>query len=135
MTANLQATVDSQPDTGDQRGTEPESRNVTADSERPGIQCDAVLELLGDEYACEIMRALSTGPMAARDLLEQCDMSRPTVYRRLDRLAAAGVVDSRTASDGDGTDKQEYLLRVSGIQFRISDSGINSAVGPCTADD
>lgn len=103
-----------------------QERIATADASN--VQCNALLGLLGDEYACDIIRALSTGPMTGRDLLDQFDMSRPTVYRRLDELTTAGLVASELIIDRDGNHRQEYRLVYTDIEFRITDDNTDSAV-------
>jgi DNA-binding transcriptional ArsR family regulator len=94
----------------------------------PEVAVEDLLELLGDEYACAILRALEDGPKAARDLLERTDMSRPTVYRRLDRLTDAGIVDSRMALARDGHHRQEFHLVVDAVEFQVGTDGIDGRV-------
>lgn len=94
----------------------------------PDVAFDELLDLLGDEYACEIMQALAGGPMPARALAERCGMSRPTVYRRLDRLTAAGVVASRLRPAADGHHRQEFRLVLDAVEFRVREDGIDGDV-------
>ena len=70
------------------------------------------LRLLADDHAQAILAALAGGPRAGRELAELCDISRPTVYRRLNRLEAAGFVSTEMSPDLDGHHRKEfYLLR------------------------
>ncbi|MFB6228344.1 MAG: ArsR/SmtB family transcription factor, partial [Halobacteriales archaeon] len=55
---------------------------------------EAILSLLNDEYARDILDALGRESLSARELTDRMDASRPTVYRRLDSLEEAGVVES-----------------------------------------
>jgi predicted transcriptional regulator len=93
-----------------------------------------VLDLFGDEYVCDILRALEGDPMPARELAATCDMSRPTVYRRLNRLTDAGLVDSRIAVSPDGHHRKVFRLVVTELHLRIDEDGLTGAV-PCPADD
>lgn len=94
----------------------------------PDVAFDELLDLLGDEYACDILQALAGGPMPARALADRCEMSRPTVYRRLDRLTAAGVVASRLRPAADGHHRQEFRLVLDEVEFRVREDGIDGDV-------
>lgn len=89
---------------------------------------DGVLDVLSDEYACRILCALDGGPLSADDLVAECDMSRPTVYRRLDDLTAVGLVDSRRSLSPEGHTRQEYHCRLSTATFQISEDGVDGTV-------
>jgi len=96
--------------------------------EASDVAVDELLDLLGDEYACDILEALADGPMPARTLADRCGMSRPTVYRRLDRLTAAGVVASRLRPATDGHHRQEFRLVLDAVEFRVCEDGIDGDV-------
>lgn len=104
------------------------SIDATAAESSPDVAFDELLALLADEYACDILRALDDGPMPARTLVETCGMSRPTVYRRLDRLTAAGVVEARMQPDRDGHHRQVFHLVLDEIEFQVRADGINGTV-------
>lgn len=53
----------------------------------------AVLDLLEDEYTRRILEALADGASPACELMDACDASRATVYRRLNRLQDHGLVE------------------------------------------
>jgi len=69
-----------------------------------------LLRLLNDEYARRILRVLSEGSYRGRELSERCEFSRPTVYRRLNRLENAEVVRSELRIDPDGNHCKEFFL-------------------------
>lgn len=134
MTANLRSGGELVPDRIAQNQNSRESdadQDRAADAGPSTVECDDLLALFGDEYACKIIRALSAGPMAARNLLNRFDMSRPTVYRRLDRLTDVGIVDSEMILDKDGYHRQEYRLLFNNVEFRINDDGTAGAVEVC----
>lgn len=84
-------------------------------------QSEDVLELLADEHAQSILRTLRDGPRPAQDLVDDCEASRPTVYRRLDALEDAGVVESRTALHPDGHHRKEFAVAVESISMELAD--------------
>lgn len=79
----------------------------------------AQLRLLDDEYTREILAALADAPLRGRDLIERCDASRSTVYRRLDRLRDAGFVAGETTLDPDGHHCEEFRLVRGEVTVRI----------------
>lgn len=86
-------------------------------SEAPGFE--TVVGLLDDEHAREILAATSIEPMGSADLAERCDASRQTVYRRLDRLQAAGLVAERTRPRPDGHHDTVYLATLDGLRVQL----------------
>jgi len=61
-----------------------------------------VLDALGDEKTRRCCRVLNEKPRSAREIAEITGYSLPTVYRRLNALRQAGIIDSRTTIDPDG---------------------------------
>lgn len=115
-------------------------RSMTAHStpERSGVPSDEsdeapaaeLLSLFGDQYTCDILRALIDRPMAARELAEATDMSRPTVYRRLDRLTDAGLVAETLQVASDGHHRTEFRLAVETVEFEIAADGVCGQINP-----
>lgn len=89
---------------------------------------EELLALFGDEYACNILTSLEEGSKPARALAEDCGMSRPTVYRRLDRLADAGLIDERLQYAPDGNHRKEFYLAVSAVTFDVSTDGFSGRI-------
>jgi DNA-binding transcriptional ArsR family regulator len=90
----------------------------------------AQLRLLDDAYAREILAALAETPLRGRDLIERCDASRSTVYRRLDRLRAAGFVTGETTLDPDGHHCEEFRLVRGAVTVRIDDGALTVVTKP-----
>ena len=97
------------------------------DADHPAVQFQELLELLGDEYACALLCALDDSPATAGELVDRCEMSRPTVYRRLSALTDAGIVDSQAC---DGKQGKTYHLVVDCFEFRLQSDGVNGTAGP-----
>jgi len=88
------------------------------------------LELLDDEYARSILRVLGDGPKRGRDLIDACDASRPTVYRRLDSLETAGLVRSETTLDPDGHHCKEFELARDTLAVTVEDGAVTVTARP-----
>jgi len=69
---------------------------------------DEVFALLDDEYARSLLSATSHEPMTAPELSDQCDMSKSTVYRRLNKLEDCGLVRAHHVPDADGHHTKQY---------------------------
>jgi DNA-binding HxlR family transcriptional regulator len=90
-----------------------------SDGERSSPAPETVLELLTDEYARALVDALQDGPRPARELVGECDGSRPTVYRRLNRLEAAGLVAARTVPHPEGHHRKEFRATVEAVSVEF----------------
>jgi|JXWS01.1.fsa_nt_gb predicted transcriptional regulator len=80
-----------------------------------------VLELLADEYACSILQALDDTPTSVDSLAEECNMSRPTLYRRLERLLEADMINARINPLRDGHHRREYWIKECSYEFDVAD--------------
>jgi DNA-binding transcriptional ArsR family regulator len=70
---------------------------------------EAVLEALHDEDCRAILSRL-TEPLTARELLDQCEIPRSTLYRKLDRLSEATIVREGTEIREDGSHATRYEI-------------------------
>jgi len=95
----------------------------------PTVDTTEVLSLLSDEYAREMLNALVEDPLSARALSERLDMSRATIYRRLDRLESAGVIESSMIVDPDGHHRKRFSVVVDQMQLLFEPDGVSLEVG------
>ena len=100
----------------------------SADDPDDDSAVDALLELLSDAYACRILCALDDGPLSADALVDRCAMSRPTVYRRLDRLTEVGLVEARQSVSSTGTHRREFRLTPATVAFHVSETGVDGTI-------
>lgn len=77
--------------------------------------------LLDDEYARRILAHLDQEPMSATELSERCDVSPPTVYRRIDRLQRCGLLTEETRIDDGGNHYAVYESRFEGLAVAMDD--------------
>lgn len=83
---------------------------------------ETVAGLLEDDTVRAILTETSTQPMSASTLEERCDASGPTIYRRLDRLAACDLIEKRTRPDPDGGHHHKvYAPNLERVTVELSD--------------
>jgi len=69
---------------------------------------EEVLDTIGDEHARQVLAAISREPKSAKELGEECDLSLPTVYRRIEMLEEYDLVRDRTLVAEDGNHYKVY---------------------------
>jgi predicted transcriptional regulator len=89
---------------------------------------EEVLELLDADYTQSILEAIQEEPKPARELAEQCGASRPTVYRRLNRLQDVGLVTTGMAYDADGHHRTVFEAAFESIIFDVTGDGFAVSV-------
>lgn len=91
------------------------------------VDAEQLLTLLGDEYTRAIIDALGTESLPAREIAARAGVSRPTVYRRLDRLEAAGVVEPTMTVDPDGHHRQAFEIVIDGLELSLGDTAASTS--------
>jgi len=87
-----------------------------------------LLELLGDEYTREVLGAVSEKPRSGREVAEATSVSKPTAFRRLNRLEEAGLVAVETQLDPDGHHHKQFRAVLEGATVRLDDDGLGMDV-------
>ncbi|MFQ3476318.1 winged helix-turn-helix transcriptional regulator [Halonotius sp. F2-221B] len=108
--------------------TLPPSHDEAAGEE--SVDPEQLLRLLGDEYTRAVVDALGGESLPAREIAARADISRPTVYRRLDRLETAGVVEPTMTVDPDGHHRQAFELTIDGFDIHLGDTAAASGESP-----
>ena len=67
-----------------------------------------ILDTIGDQHARRVLAAISREPQSAKDLAEECDLSLPTVYRRIEMLEEYDLVTDETLVADDGNHYKIY---------------------------
>ena len=80
-----------------------------------------VLDTIGDQHARTVLAAISREPRSAKELSEVCDLSLPTIYRRLELLEAHDLVVERTAVAEDGNHYNVYECNFDSTVIRLED--------------
>jgi DNA-binding transcriptional ArsR family regulator len=85
---------------------------------------EEVLALLSDDHARDILRAVDGDALPACELVERVEASRATVYRRLDRLTEAGLLETNIAYHPDGHHRQEFSLALDRVELSLGADGV-----------
>jgi DNA-binding transcriptional ArsR family regulator len=104
-----------------------ESREVEPD-QSVTVDPDDLLSVLEDDYARRILNAVAADPRPARELMEVCDASRATVYRRLNRLEEQDLVTSRTEVHPDGHHRKVFEATLEEVTLSLDGDGISAEV-------
>lgn len=102
------------------------SRSVARTNERTSPE--DLLALLDDEYTQAILEAIQAEAKPARALAEECNISRPTVYRRLNTLEDAGLVKSGIRISTDGHHRSVFEATVDAFTVKIEANGLSVSV-------
>lgn len=81
----------------------------------------AIASLLEDEYARSILRYTSEQPLSANDLLDRCDASKATMYRRIDRLQEHELIESYQEYDPAGHHYEVYAATLDQLSVNLDD--------------
>ena len=69
---------------------------------------EEILDTIGDKHARRVLAAISREPKSAKELSEECDLSLPTVYRRIEMLDEYDIVTDQTLVADDGNHYKVY---------------------------
>ncbi|ERG96793.1 winged helix-turn-helix domain-containing protein [Haloquadratum walsbyi] len=90
------------------------------------------LRLVDDEFARAIITTLCDGAKRGREIASVCDASRPTIYRRLNRLESAGFVKTTQTTGPDGHECKEFQLIRHRLTVSIDDGSVVVRAHPQT---
>jgi len=94
----------------------------------PDPDLATLVDLLDDEHVRTILAATSAEPLSASALSERCGVSTSAVYRRLDRLVDAGLLDERTRPRSDGHHDTVYVAVLERFELVVDDGDIDWTV-------
>jgi hypothetical protein len=79
----------------------------------------ALLTLLGDEYVQEILVATDDDALSARELSEELDTARSTIYDRTERMVEHGLLVERTRIVADGSHHSVFESNVDHLDVDV----------------
>lgn len=110
---------------GGKPGAAPSSSHpALSDESRPSVNPEELLSLLSDEYGREVLKLISETALPAREIADRIDASRATVYRRLDRLKEAGVVETSMTVHSEGHHRQRFHASLDEASLSFEEEGI-----------
>ena len=91
-----------------------------------GDDCDVdtIGSLLADECARTILTETATERLSAEELSERCEVSPPTVYRRLNELEEYNLVTKQTHPDAEGHHYNVYTATLDRIVVELTEDGL-----------
>lgn len=111
--------VDDQPE----RADEPVERVDESADAVGDATAETLLELLDADHTQTILAETSAAPRSARALADTCGASRATIYRRLNRLEDAAVVESDMRYDADGHHRTVYEATLESVTLDVTEDG------------
>lgn len=94
----------------------------------PTVSADQLVELLGDEYTRQVLETIADEPMGGREIAEATSISRPTVYRRLNRLQELGLVETSMMLCTDGNHHKQFRAVLETANLQLDGSGLTASV-------
>jgi predicted transcriptional regulator len=103
----------------------------TDDSGCPSSLCDdELLALLGDEYTRRVLQAVTEKRRNGQEIMDAADVSKATVYRRVEKLQNAGLVESEMVVNLDGHHHEEYYAVIERADISLTPDGIEISLVP-----
>ncbi|WP_407045745.1 ArsR/SmtB family transcription factor [Haloarcula laminariae] len=94
------------------------------------VDTDELLALLGDEYTRTILSTVGGESLPAREIANRSDISRSTVYRRINRLEAVGVVEEVMSIHPEGQHRREFRIAHEQIELSLVDRAASDESDP-----
>lgn len=94
----------------------------------PGGLDEEFVDLLGDEYVWAILAETREKPRSVETLSERCDVHSSTIYRRVERLQEAGLLESRQRLHPDGHHHRVFSACLRELRIRLDGDGITVEV-------
>lgn len=96
--------------------------------ETPTVSADELVDLLGDEMTRQVLETIADDGKGGREIAESLPVSRPTVYRRLNELVEAGLVDTTMVVCPDGHHHKQYRAVLEAARFQLGEGGLTADV-------
>lgn len=94
-------------------------RDPFAEEEKPDVQ--DLLEALEDSDCRTIIRKLDE-PMTAGELSERCEIPQSTIYRKLDTLSNATLLEELTEVRSDGHHTTRYEVAFEDVRIALTEN-------------
>jgi DNA-binding transcriptional ArsR family regulator len=88
----------------------------------PDAGLDAVLDALSDADCRSILEATGDRPLTVAELERACGLPRSTLYRKVEALVDAGLLDERVRMREQGPHPRAYVRSVAAVEVSFSAS-------------
>lgn len=92
------------------------------------VETDDLLSVLEDDCGRRLLEQVAAEAKPARALVDAVDASRATVYRRLNALEDAGLVETATQYDEDGHHRKVFRATLERVTLELDDGGLSATV-------
>lgn len=89
-----------------------------------------VLDALADDDCRSILAVTGDRPLTVAELGTACDLPRSTLYRKVETLADAGLLDERVRMREHGPHPSAYARRVAAVKVGFGDDGVRVELVP-----
>ena len=89
----------------------------------PSVDPETLFRALEDETCRRILEATAGEALTASELCERCDVPQSTMYRKLDLLAEAALVEETLRLSRDGRHSKEYQQCFDDVTISLGEDG------------
>lgn len=89
---------------------------------------EQVVDYLGDDHVRTILVQTCEGPKSVDALSDACGVDPSTIYRRVQRLQEADLLEEQQKLDPGGHHHKVYVARVQEVRIRFETEGIDVAI-------
>ncbi|CQR51039.1 MULTISPECIES: winged helix-turn-helix domain-containing protein [Haloferax] len=104
-------------------------QSLTRNSRRSHVLSDpsSALSALSDGDSRRILAACDEAPRTAQECAELCDVPLSSVYRKLDQLTEASLLDERLRIQTAAHHPREFATNFDTLSFSFDDAGVSLA--------
>lgn len=91
--------------------------------------CATLLDVLGNPSARAILRRSTDDSVTIDELLNTCEVSRTTIYRRVNELVDLGLLEESIRFTKGNQQRRQFRTTSDEITLRIGDNGFEARIG------
>lgn len=112
----------------DQNNSTPGSNESTSHT-MLSSDCVCLLNTLGNSSSRAILREAANEARTVDELFDACDISRTTIYRRINELIELGLLEESMRFTEGNQQCREFQTTDSQIMLRVDSDGFNAQIG------
>jgi DNA-binding transcriptional ArsR family regulator len=79
--------------------------------EKPRVNPEKLIEIVSDRKSMRILSVTAEEGLTVKEISESCGLPKSTVYRKVESLTEAGLLEERLRRESTGHHSKEYGLR------------------------